>query len=239
VKAHCSHHLHRPYHALRNKARRWRAITTATRRLSKPSMANHQVHDYNYCPQRPVPIPRERLPQQRVSHSGCLSPGPLQYHDPAALTGLKCYLHGNVTAPPSISGSGKFLDRYRQSKKAITCAAANTLTWMMRTLFRLNGMSLPPINNVTSANGNNFGSRKTVKGRTRMGGGGGVSRKSEERQHPAKRKKGNSGNIRAAQTGVFDLDIRISNRPFIDICKSFAAQTGLKYRNVEKGINAV
>jgi hypothetical protein len=44
---------------------------------------------------------------------------------------------------------------------------------------------------------------------------------------------------RAAQTGVLDLDIRISNRPFIDICKSFAAQTGLKYRNVEKRINAV
>jgi hypothetical protein len=45
--------------------------------------------------------------------------------------------------------------------------------------------------------------------------------------------------IRAAQTGVLDLDIRISNRPFIHICKSFAAQTGLKYRNVEKRINAV
>jgi hypothetical protein len=45
--------------------------------------------------------------------------------------------------------------------------------------------------------------------------------------------------IRAAQTGVFDLDIRISNRPFIDVCKSFAAETGLKSRNVEKGINAV
>jgi hypothetical protein len=45
--------------------------------------------------------------------------------------------------------------------------------------------------------------------------------------------------IRAAQTGVFDLDIRISNRPFIDVCKSFAAETGLKSRNVEKRINAV
>jgi hypothetical protein len=44
--------------------------------------------------------------------------------------------------------------------------------------------------------------------------------------------------IRAAQTGVFDLDIRISNRPFIDVCKSFAAETGLESRNVEKRINA-
>jgi hypothetical protein len=43
---------------------------------------------------------------------------------------------------------------------------------------------------------------------------------------------------RAAQTGVFDLDIRIANRPSIDICKSFAAETGLKSRNVEKRINA-
>jgi hypothetical protein len=44
---------------------------------------------------------------------------------------------------------------------------------------------------------------------------------------------------RAAQTGVFDLDIRISNWPFIDVCQSFAAETGLKSRNVEKRINAV
>jgi hypothetical protein len=44
---------------------------------------------------------------------------------------------------------------------------------------------------------------------------------------------------RAAQTGVFDLDIRISNRPFIDISKSFAAETGFQFRNVEKRINAV
>jgi hypothetical protein len=42
---------------------------------------------------------------------------------------------------------------------------------------------------------------------------------------------------RAAQIGVFDLDIRISNRPSIDVCKSFAAKTGLKSRNVEKRIN--
>jgi hypothetical protein len=39
--------------------------------------------------------------------------------------------------------------------------------------------------------------------------------------------------IRAAQTGVFDLDIRISHRPFIDVCKSFASETGLKSRNSE------
>jgi hypothetical protein len=45
--------------------------------------------------------------------------------------------------------------------------------------------------------------------------------------------------IRAAQTGVFDWDIRISKRPFVDICKSFEAETGLKSRNVEKRINAV
>jgi hypothetical protein len=44
---------------------------------------------------------------------------------------------------------------------------------------------------------------------------------------------------RAAQTGVFDRDIRISNRPFIDVCRSFAFETGLKSRNVEKRINAV
>jgi hypothetical protein len=44
--------------------------------------------------------------------------------------------------------------------------------------------------------------------------------------------------IRAAQTGVFDLDIRVSNRPSIDVCTSFAAKTGLKSRNVEKRINA-
>jgi hypothetical protein len=45
--------------------------------------------------------------------------------------------------------------------------------------------------------------------------------------------------IRAAQTGVFDWDIRISNRPFDDVCKSLAAESGLKSRNVEKRINAV
>jgi hypothetical protein len=47
------------------------------------------------------------------------------------------------------------------------------------------------------------------------------------------------GQIRAARTGVFDLDIRISDRLFIDVCKLFAAETGLKSRNVEKRINAV
>jgi hypothetical protein len=45
--------------------------------------------------------------------------------------------------------------------------------------------------------------------------------------------------IRAAQTGVFELDIRISNPLFIDVCTSFAAETGVKCRNVEKRINAV
>jgi hypothetical protein len=44
---------------------------------------------------------------------------------------------------------------------------------------------------------------------------------------------------RAAQTGDFDLDIRISNRLFIDVYMSCAAETGLKFRNVEKGITAV
>jgi hypothetical protein len=43
----------------------------------------------------------------------------------------------------------------------------------------------------------------------------------------------------AAQTGVFDLDIRISNRLFMAVCTSCAAETGLKSRNVEKRINAV
>jgi hypothetical protein len=43
--------------------------------------------------------------------------------------------------------------------------------------------------------------------------------------------------IRAAQTGVFDLDIRISNGLFIDVCASCVAETGLKSRNVEKKIN--
>jgi hypothetical protein len=52
-------------------------------------------------------------------------------------------------------------------------------------------------------------------------------------------RKPGPGLIRAAQTGVFDLDIQISNRPFIDVCKSFAAETGLKSRNIEKRINAV
>jgi hypothetical protein len=44
---------------------------------------------------------------------------------------------------------------------------------------------------------------------------------------------------RAAQTGIFDLDIRISDRLFIDVCKPFASETGLRSRNVEKRINAV
>jgi hypothetical protein len=45
--------------------------------------------------------------------------------------------------------------------------------------------------------------------------------------------------IRGAQTGVFELDIRIFNPPYIYGCKSLAAGTGLKFRNVEKRINAV
>jgi hypothetical protein len=44
---------------------------------------------------------------------------------------------------------------------------------------------------------------------------------------------------RAAQTGVFDSNILISNRLFIDVCTSCAAETGLNSRNVEKRINAV
>jgi hypothetical protein len=47
------------------------------------------------------------------------------------------------------------------------------------------------------------------------------------------------GAIRCAQTGVFDLDIRISHLLFIDVCTSCAAETGLKSTNVEKRINAV
>jgi hypothetical protein len=45
--------------------------------------------------------------------------------------------------------------------------------------------------------------------------------------------------IRGAQTGVFELDIRISNPPYIHRCESLAAETGLKARNVEKRINDV
>jgi hypothetical protein len=45
--------------------------------------------------------------------------------------------------------------------------------------------------------------------------------------------------IRAAQTGVFDLDIRISYLLFSDVCTPCAAETGRKCRNVEKRINAV
>jgi hypothetical protein len=39
------------------------------------------------------------------------------------------------------------------------------------------------------------------------------------------------------QTAVFELDIRISNPPYIDVCQSLAS--GRKSRNVEKRINAV
>jgi hypothetical protein len=44
---------------------------------------------------------------------------------------------------------------------------------------------------------------------------------------------------RVAQTGAFHLDIQIFNWLFIDVCAAFAAETGLKSRNVEKKINAV
>jgi hypothetical protein len=45
--------------------------------------------------------------------------------------------------------------------------------------------------------------------------------------------------IRGAQTAVFELDIRIFNPPYIDVCQSLASETGLKSRNVEKRISAV
>jgi hypothetical protein len=45
--------------------------------------------------------------------------------------------------------------------------------------------------------------------------------------------------IRRAQTGVFESDIRISIPPYINGCKSLAAETGLESRSVEKRINAV
>jgi hypothetical protein len=45
--------------------------------------------------------------------------------------------------------------------------------------------------------------------------------------------------IRGAQTAVFELDIRISNPPYIDVCQSLAYEAGLKSRKVEKRINAV
>jgi hypothetical protein len=47
------------------------------------------------------------------------------------------------------------------------------------------------------------------------------------------------GNIRGAQTGTFEQDIRIYNQPYINVCRSGPAETGLKSRNVEKRINAV
>jgi hypothetical protein len=42
-----------------------------------------------------------------------------------------------------------------------------------------------------------------------------------------------------AQTAVFELDIRISNLLYIDVCQSLASETGRNSRNVEKRINAV
>jgi hypothetical protein len=44
---------------------------------------------------------------------------------------------------------------------------------------------------------------------------------------------------RGAQTAVFELDIRISNPPYIDVCQSLASEAGHKSRNGEKRINAV
>jgi hypothetical protein len=45
--------------------------------------------------------------------------------------------------------------------------------------------------------------------------------------------------MRGAQTGTFEQDIRIYNQPYINVCRSGPAETGLKSRNVEKRINAV
>jgi hypothetical protein len=47
------------------------------------------------------------------------------------------------------------------------------------------------------------------------------------------------GCIGGAQTAVFELDIRISNLLYIDVCQSLASETGRNSRNVEKRINAV
>jgi hypothetical protein len=41
---------------------------------------------------------------------------------------------------------------------------------------------------------------------------------------------------RGSQTAVFELDIRHSNPPYIDVGKSLASEDGLKSRNVEKRI---
>jgi hypothetical protein len=51
--------------------------------------------------------------------------------------------------------------------------------------------------------------------------------------------KATSYTNRGAQTAVFELDIRISNPPCIDVCQSLASETDLKSRKVEKRINAV
>jgi tRNA1(Val) A37 N6-methylase TrmN6 len=43
---------------------------------------------------------------------------------------------------------------------------------------------------------------------------------------------------RGSQTAVFELDIRLSNPPYIDVGQSLASEAGLESRNVEKTTNA-
>jgi hypothetical protein len=45
--------------------------------------------------------------------------------------------------------------------------------------------------------------------------------------------------IRGDQTAVFELAIRISKPPYIDVCQSLASETSLESTNVEKRIMAV
>jgi hypothetical protein len=61
----------------------------------------------------------------------------------------------------------------------------------------------------------------------------------EEEEEEKERRVGRGALYRGAQTAVFELDIRISNSLYIDVCQSLASETGLKSRNVEKRINAV
>jgi hypothetical protein len=44
---------------------------------------------------------------------------------------------------------------------------------------------------------------------------------------------------RAAQKGVFHLEIQIADPLFIDVCATFVAETGLNSGNIENRINAV
>jgi methylase of polypeptide subunit release factors len=39
---------------------------------------------------------------------------------------------------------------------------------------------------------------------------------------------------RGAQTAVFELDIRISNPPYIDVCQSLASEAGLNPETSKK-----